>query len=409
MNAQNSNDRSSDNQSGAFTLPKVDLVDKQFLARVFWPLDSLFQLKHDSLNQTLWRCFLLLGIPVLFLLAISWHEDILIIDGNDVGLLEHYGFLTFFIVHILLIVLLRSTIAKFVYALNQVGNMIDLAEVQRQEAGDKVAEILRSIHTLVRGTRFTKAVKLTALMVGLAAVIFNAHNTTRPVEVYGHDVWDSSAHLGGYWSARAYLFFCWGILIPITLHGLFIFCYLIYHIYSMFGKIGPFGVVEVRPLSLDHAGGLRHVNTAIMAVVLNVCVLPLFTISLLLVHGITRPVVIGTIAWIIFGCCIFFVPLSSVRVAMSKRKRMILGEIEGWFNHSHDDFRKSFVGMDSKHSGIKANILQSMHYLYVTYGIADRMPVWPFDIKGLLKLVSVVALQVLTATISFLSQMGNSG
>jgi Cof subfamily protein (haloacid dehalogenase superfamily) len=144
-----------DNQSGAFTLPKVDLVDKKSLARVFWPLDFIFQLSCDSFRRTLWRCILFLGTPVLILFTASWYDGTLKIHCDDVGLLEHYGFHTFFIVHILLIVLLRRTITKFVYALNKVGSTIDLSEVQRQEAKDKVAEIICSTHNLIRGTRFT--------------------------------------------------------------------------------------------------------------------------------------------------------------------------------------------------------------------------------------------------------------
>ncbi len=379
---------------------RLDKMNAYYLSNIFWPLDIIFKLKHKSLLATLSCCILFLGIPPLLLILISWYEGTLIIQGEGVGLLEHTGFMAFFFVHILLILLLPRTITKFAGALSKIEKTVDFIEVNRKNTQNEVVKIFRSADKLIAGNIFTKTFKLIAIFIGIASVVYNAINTIEPIEVYHHEVWDGLNYLGGYLGARIYLLFCWGLVLSVTLYGLLFLCYIIFRVYSMLGKIGPVGVVSVRPLSPDRSGGLKHINTAMMAVVINVFPLALFTVTLVYIHGITVPVVVGTIGWIFFVCCIFFIPLSSVHIAMSKRKQMILGEIEAKFNVVHDEFRISLNSTNLKLNEPAMDSLPSMYFLHIAYEISEKMPVWPFDIRTLSKFFSVIALQMLLTIIS---------
>jgi len=381
--------------SDAAALRRGVNVDREALALALWPLNWLFALGGPSLGRTVLRCGLLLLLPVIVLVGLSALDGTLVMPGDQVGLFEHAGFLTFFLIHICIVLLLPRTIGKCLEALAHVEETVDWAEVAAQDAGAKVHEVLEATERLFRRSARGRALSGIATALGLIAVTYNAINTLFPKDVYHHDVWDSWGHQLGYWGARAYLTLCWGVILPAVLLGMLWFCYSIYQVYSRLGRVGPVGVVAVRPLSPDRAGGMRKIRSAMMGVVLNVFPLGLFTVSLVYVHGLTLSNIVGTAGWLVILCCVFFVPLSSVHVGMMKRKLLILGEIESRFNQLDDTFRSGLRGSKGANDeGIPGEALKGMEALHQAFNRAARMPVWPFDLQSLSRFFSVIVFQI---------------
>ncbi|MBL7215341.1 MAG: hypothetical protein ISS71_06660 [Phycisphaerae bacterium] len=377
----------------------ISVMDDELCKTVLWPLNKFFGLNKGCYVSVLWRCFLFLGIPPLILIAVSWHEQTLFIEGADVGLLEHFGFLVFFIIHGLLILLLPRTIDKCSNAFKHVNGTIDYFEVQEQKVEGEVEAFFNRINKFINLAKYSK-IKLLAIFVGVISVIYNAFNTIAPEKVYHHGVWDGLDHIGGYIAAKIYLLFTWGFILPIIIYAFFVSCILIFYIYSHLSKIGPSGVVLVRPLSPDKVGGLKHINEAMISIVINIFPLGLFTVALIFVHGLTLPLIVWTTGWIVLLCGIFFLPLSSVHVAMSKRKQLIVGEIEDKFNRLNDKLRQMLRDDSSKEDIRLAETLKSMEQLHTAYRIAEKMPIWPFDFSSLAKFSSVLIVHMVLTVVS---------
>ncbi|MBM4044721.1 MAG: hypothetical protein FJ279_06390 [Planctomycetes bacterium] len=368
-------------------------MNEKVLCATLWPLDSLFALNRMSFLATLRRALLILGAWAPIFLAICWYEGTLNISGEGIGLIEHVGFHVFYAVHILVVILVPKTLRRCTEALGRVSETIDQSEVRKHKAEQEVARVIEETTGFAQ-RRVARLTKLGFVMIGMAAVVGNAFNTTRPLVVYRHDVWDGVDHVGGYFAARIYLLLCWGLLLPILSYGFLLFCYLVYRTYSRLARLGPLAPVAVRPLSSDGAGGLRHVTTAMMAVVVNAFPVGLCPAALVYLHGPIPSIIFGTLCWIIVMCGIFFLPLSSVHVAMRKRKHLILAEIERQFDLSFAAFRESLGDGCSGPQTASNDVLRAMDALYDVYRRTEKMPVWPFDSKALSKFFSVVVLQL---------------
>lgn len=367
--------------------------------KALWPLNSIFGFDKVGISIVFCRCLLFLGIPPLVLVGISWYEDTLFLEGDGVGLLEHFGFLVFFVIHMLLILLLPRTIRKCATASSRISQTIDYCEVQEQNAVSRIAELFKRANQFLAEGKYTKT-KIIALMVGVMAVLQNVLNTIKPEQVYHHDVWDSTKHIGGYVGAKIYLLFTWGFVLPIIIYFFIAVCFQLFRIYSQLSRIGPSGVVNVSPLNPDKVGGLKHINVAMISIIVNIFPLGLFTVALIFVHGLTLPLVAWTAGWVLLLCAIFFLPLSSVHIAMSKRKQLIIGEIDIKFNEFSEKLRVLLRKTSGKEDSQLTETLKSMEQLHSAYTIADKMPIWPFDFNSLAKFSSVVVLHLILTTIS---------
>jgi len=83
----------------------ADSCSAQRLAGVFWPLNRLFGLGRVRPTSVLARALAILGVPPLLLFLASWVDGTLLLPSQDVGLLEHAGFLAFFVIHVAVVVL----------------------------------------------------------------------------------------------------------------------------------------------------------------------------------------------------------------------------------------------------------------------------------------------------------------
>jgi len=370
---------------------KDRLSEGVFIASLFWPLNSLFALEQSRPLRTASRVLLLLGLPPLLIVVVCAVEGTLLLDRGGAGLLQHAGFMAFFVIHVLVVLILPQTLSRFHSAIRHVPLSVDLAEAERCDNAGKVTRDL----TELDDPRRWRVTRVVALVVGVLFVLYNALNTLKPYEVYGHDVWDSSDHLGGYCAARLYLAFTWGFVLPISLHALFAFSYTITRIYLRWGKLGPAGVVAVNALSPDRAGGLRPISGGIWAATLNAAPLGLFVVALACVHGRTVPLFIGTICWMLLMCTMFFGPLYSLHLGMRRRRDQFLKEVGNAYGSCHSQLRTMMNGEQPSQERVLRRVLNEMDELQRAFRCLRKTPVWPFDFRLLTRFLSMVALQVL--------------
>lgn len=98
---------------------------------------------------------------------------------------------------------------------------------------------------------------------GVLAVVVNLQNTRIPYKVYGQDVWDSSAHLGGYWIGKAFLLFEWAYLFPVVAFVALAVGTSIYEIVQR----ATLGGQELSVFSADGCGGFRPLGQTMIRIV----------------------------------------------------------------------------------------------------------------------------------------------
>ncbi len=153
----------------------------------------------------------------------------------------------------------------------------------------------------------------------------------------------------------------------------------------------PYGLLRLRALAPDRAGGLRHVNSAVMSILANV--LPLFTFigALGYVHGLTVPVSLATIGLVVLVLLIYLVPISAVHTAMVKRRTLLLGEIERKFNVLNGNLRQALRADGNGSAVLSAELLDVTKKLHDAHKRLLEVPVWPFDAASLSRLLLAVA------------------
>jgi hypothetical protein len=368
------------------------LCPEEFLSRLIWPLGTVFAIGRGSVRRTALLSILLLGIPPLLIVDICSAENTLLMGNSRVGLLQHYGFMAFFVVHILIVPVFAHALRQFREAVRHIPRSLDTSELARPDLSRQIDSACKSF---AKPKKWFLHTKKFALILGGLAVLCNAVTTLHPQQVYGHDVWDSSLHQGGYIAARIYLALTWGIILPIIINVVLYFCVALGAVYRKLGNVGTAGLLSVHPLNSDRAGGLKPVATAILAAALTVAPLGTFIITLIFVHGITLPLCLGAVGWVLLMCTMFFGSLYFVHCAMRRRRRQLLREIEAKYDAQHLLLRELINREGKLESKGLRSIVDNLERLRRAFQLLQGAPVWPFGYGRLVRFLGAVVPQVL--------------
>jgi hypothetical protein len=372
--------------------------NEEELALVVWPLGSLFSYAKKSLRSTMFRSVLFLGLPVLVLFILSWREKTLVLPGDGVGLLEHVGFLSFFTIHICVVILLRRTIGKCAKVLDGLATSIDYTHPQAESTVTALCQALQRVRKRSMGRKISP-LQAVAIFIGLLFVGANFYNTTRPLAYYHHDVWDSLSHPVGYIAAKFYLLFAWGLVLPTVLSGLLYYSCFISRLYSVIRNSGDGGTLRISLLYPDGAGGQGFVHEAAVAILCNGLPLFLFTISLALLFGAISSNVLGTAGLLLLLSFFYLNPLCSAHMTMKRRKSLTLGKLSNSADHVMTRLIEH-LPPDPRDQQTSTAFATDFEKLAAVSDRIARMPSWPVNISGVTQFLGLIAGPILLTMVS---------
>jgi hypothetical protein len=176
--------------------------------------------------------------------------------------------------------------------------------------------------------------------------------------------------------------------------------------------------VDLLVLHPDRCGGLSSISLYSVKVAYAIASAGL-VISAATVYELQRgsladayPILLGIVAYLLLAPLFFFWPLGTAHEAMREAKETELLELAQRFDRVYSDLKKR-VGMRPDNekadagagnkapdeSGVEAD-MRRLDHLQKLYTIAEKFPVWPFDVENLRRFFAVITAPVLPALIS---------
>lgn len=308
------------------------------------------------------------------LVAVSAVDGVLFIEGDAVGMMDDYLFLSFaFVVAPLLFVFLMYVIRQFMNFLEEIPKFTTLDEEAHTKLRKETLELVTN-----RGSG--NWVVFVKYLIGVGSLASNMSSISGRV-----DGWNGLAQPLEYWITFLYLV----IMLCFVVNSI-----LIKYIQILFAEIrvtrslATDDVIVVRPLAPDKAGGLRSLGELSLA--FTYFLLPFSVVGL--THYYTwRVLTIGStinlIAFIPLFVIVFFVPLGVVHRVMADTKRNTLQQICDKYLEVNKTIT-SDLKADKGYEEVAPH-REMMDMLGGMYEKADKMPVWPFNMKTLTQFFSI--------------------
>jgi hypothetical protein len=179
---------------------------------------------------------LCLVLPVVIGLA-SWWDQTLFLRGDDAGFFEHLGAWVFFVTTPFMIVLTARLLRHFLDTLRNLKASFapDVSSDDRDQLSRLLEWHRRSL--CLRGRSVYALEMITAVM-----VITMTHGffiATHPIEIYGHDAFDSPLHPWGYFATKTYALLVFGLAYPAALFVALHVTASLISVFRAFHKIPP--------------------------------------------------------------------------------------------------------------------------------------------------------------------------
>jgi TIR domain-containing protein len=192
---------------------------------------------------------LCLVFPVAIGLA-SWRDQTLFLQGDDAGFFEHLGAWVFFVTTPFMIVLTARLLQHFLDILRSLKASFapDVSSDDRDRLSSLLEWHRRSL--CLRGRSVYALEMITAVM-----VITMTHGffvAARPIEIYGHDVFDSSLHPWGYFATKTYALLVFGLTYPVVL---FVAIHVTASLISVFRAFHEKNALQIDFTHADNCGG----------------------------------------------------------------------------------------------------------------------------------------------------------
>jgi hypothetical protein len=289
-------------------------------------LSSVFQRGGFSLHYWLGRllgvrfrtqCFLTAAVPALAILVASSIDGSLVLEGRNVGLIEHPAIWAFFCLQIALPISLRHSIRKMLGART---SLRALGAVRDKSGEQLVASLLRFSDLQGAGPRLV-ATGLYCL--GLSAFVWNTYQNQLPGIVVPYDFWDSKTYFFGFWTTRIYKLYLFAWLFPYLalLHIAILVTTL-----RVVRQARLSGALKLQPFHPDGVGGLGFLPDLVtrpLIVAVFFAVLP--SAGAFYIHRAADVTPIMGLAILLLAVGLaYFVPILSFRADIVAAKRALL-------------------------------------------------------------------------------------
>ncbi|HUU93095.1 MAG TPA: hypothetical protein VM238_18030 [Phycisphaerae bacterium] len=159
--------------------------------------------------------------------------------------------------------------------------------------------------------------------------------------------------------------------------------------------------IVVRPLHPDRCGGLRPIGRLSLAVNYFVGLVMLYFALAFLFDPLARlnPLYVGLYAGFYVGCpLLLFASLSKAHRKMAEEKQRVLGRLSKAFDHY---YAQLVTGPPDE--ALDLACAESVSRTYDLYEVAARMPVWPFDVRSLVRILGTYVLPAIVFAVDQLS------
>jgi len=335
-----------------------------------------------------WR----LGAFVLLVCALPYlcaaFDGSFFLPGEALGLLEHYGNVSFTVLCPLALFFVVRGIYRFDQFIANVRTNLK-REVLQDSTGLKSLLECNWIRDPARGVKFL------FIAVGMAFATANAAWAVRPEAVWGHDVYDSIHFTWGYVGQRVFYYIWWGYILPVCAYRLLVICIVLRRVFRFVASTDS---LDLQPMHPDKAAGLGQLGA--MAWNFNVAAFLTMGISVALYysHGFTTPLLCGVSLQVALLPGVFFLPLLPVHRAMKSERESILLSISTQYKRVSDALvDKIAAGPDAATGRLVAvrNEYDEEARLRALYRSLESIPSWPFDVRTVLQFASTLLPAVL--------------
>lgn len=257
------------------------------------------------------QCFLVTAAFAAALVVGSVFDRSLVLEGRNLGLLEHPTIWAFFVLQIALPITIRQSLLKVRAA--DVKNR----EIARAKDSPKLdlAPIVRFLHF---ESKTSKLVGTLIFCVGLMAFAWNTYQNQLPGVVVPYDFWDSKNYFWGFWLTRIYKVYLFGLLLP---YIAMIHIAILTVILRLVRAERLAGKIELLPFHPDGVGGLGFIAGLVSTpVIVTLLVGSLPTAAAFVVHkslDITPLIgLITLVGWALIGYLVPILFLKSDIVGM---------------------------------------------------------------------------------------------
>lgn len=339
----------------------------------YWVLRYLYGQTRSPATKVL-RFVPLFVLPAI-LIAVSAVDGVLFLEGDAVGMLEDYLFLCgSFVAFPLLIYILHVVIRRFDYLLTDLPTFADIPN-------DELEALREEFRGLATRTGSLRAVTAGRWLFGLIALSSSIFSICRR-----SDGWDALAHPVEL--ALVVVHMILNVLIVGTPMLAKYMTMVWVQIKLMRRLTQKEGVIVVRPLAPDGAGGLRALGRLALAYTYFLFPLTLLGVATYITFGrLTPGTVLGMVFFFPFCGVVFFGPLGTVHRIMRKGKQDLLDRLS---TKARDVGERLLDAIESDGSGeLIASDREVMDALDNMYEKASKMPVWPFDVGTLARFLIV--------------------
>lgn len=163
--------------------------------------------------------------------------------------------------------------------------------------------------------------------------------------------------------------------------------------------------IVIQPMHPDRAGGLRSIGRLSVAVNYFLGLIIIFFSLLIMFHPNARQQPLYLLIFVLFyilAPILLFLSLSKAYKKMAAKKKEALDRLGITFNYYYEKLSRS--------SGEAIYDIQSadeISKVYRLYEIVDKMPVWPFDVKSVMRFFATITLPLVVFLLQLLTDTGS--
>jgi hypothetical protein len=239
------------------------------------------------------QTFIILTVAILLIFAACVRDGSLILPGDGTGLLEHPAIYCYFIEQALVQSLVIRAVNRFWRLWNgAVVTTFNSGTIWREE-------LLQFRKATSRRTNIGRISFIVLCSAGIAVWAHNTYSNLHPERV-GHDFWDSSHFVMGYWITRLYKFYFWVLWIPALTHVQF--C-LIHSVTRIIRRSVSARAFELKPYHPDGYGGTGSlISTVFTPMVVVILIAATGSAAAFAIH---RRFDVTTTGGLLFPCALF--------------------------------------------------------------------------------------------------------
>ena len=319
-------------------------------------------------------------VPVIGSLVIGYYEGTLYNTPNLIGVIKDYTLYSLWAV----ILFSLYFYYHFCHRANSFFSLqLDEILNKKNYSKDKADKIDSKLELILAPIGIYKVIYFILIFLFIFFWFTNLVKGFDPVRYYGKDIWHSANHIIGMIYLKTFNLLYVGIFMAVFFFRFFVS---IIAFSLLFTDIARNNGFIIKPLSPDNSAGLKILSD--LSIYFMYMVLPFFLIFIsLILRGSTLLMgqQVGFIALIFMLFVTFFLPLGSVHSAMKSAKKKELSFISRHFAELNkevkEDITKQTFGEEFNQ---KVESLEKIDFLYEK---TDKMPVWPFNMANIGRLI----------------------